>query len=103
MVTSELAPKPMAAALLVVINVLRFIFSVRCSFFNRGRYLLRPGDIHRVTGAWDFDDLFLLFKWGLKLWVNDRDVLLFGLLPFFIKFRGGNDAIDHGETSGDKA
>src|SRR5207253_10332808 len=29
--------------------------SVRCSFFDQGRNLLRPGDVDRVTGAFDFD------------------------------------------------
>src|SRR5258705_3632785 len=29
--------------------------SVRCSFFDQCCNLLRPGDVDRVTGTWDFD------------------------------------------------
>ena len=35
------------------------LLSVRCSFFNQGCNLLRPGDINRVTGTLDFDHVAL--------------------------------------------
>jgi hypothetical protein len=35
------------------------LLSVRCSFFNQGRNLLRPGDINRVTGTLHFDHVAL--------------------------------------------
>ena len=35
------------------------LLSVRCSFFNQGCNLFRPGDIDRVTGTLDFDHVAL--------------------------------------------